>query len=546
MLTRRHFVGGLSGAAIAAGGLSLLGAPAFGSTLPRVAPRDFAAALQAMREIVGKAYVFVTDEQLVGYRDHFAMGPPEDHAASGAVAPRTVEEVVKLLKVANDHGIPVWTISTGRNLGYGGAAPRMPGTLVLDLKRMNRILEVNEAQAYAVVEPGVSYKDLFEHLQRIGSKLWIDCAAPAWGGVIGNLMDRGVGYTPMGEHFLMQQCGMQVVLSDGTVVETGLGAQVGNAAQYTYRYGHGPWIDGLFTQSNFGVVTRMGVQLMPEPPGYRPYMITFEGEEAIEPLTEAIRPLKLAQIIPNAATSTELIWEAAVQVRKDQYYDGSGPLPASARRRIKQDLEIGDWNFYGALYGPEPVMDANWEVVADSLGSIPGAKIVQASRQQESVAYSYRAELMRGVPNLTEFGCVTWIPNAGHVGFGPVVPVDGELALKQYRRIKELTHQAGFDYFGEFVVGWRDMHHIFMPAFQLGNEEEGRRLRNLVERLIDEAAADRYGVYRTHLDFMDKVAGTYDWNDGALGKLNAKLKKALDPTGILAPGKSGIWPEARS
>ena len=129
MLTRRHFVGGLSGAAIAAGGLSLLGAPAFGSTLPRVAPRDFAAALQAMREIVGKAYVFVTDEQLVGYRDHFAMGPPEDHAASGAVAPRTVEEVVKLLKVANDHGIPVWTISTGRNLGYGGAAPRMPGGL---------------------------------------------------------------------------------------------------------------------------------------------------------------------------------------------------------------------------------------------------------------------------------------------------------------------------------------------------------------------------------------------------------------------------------
>lgn len=546
MLTRRHFVGGLSGAAIAGGGLSLFGSPAFGSGLPRVAPHDFAAALQVMREIVGKAFVFVTDEQLVGYRDHFAMGPPEEHAASGAVAPRTVEEVVRLLKVANDYGIPVWTISTGRNLGYGGAAPRMPGTLVLDLKRMNRILEVNEAQAYAVVEPGVSYKDLYDHLQRIGSKLWIDCAAPGWGGVIGNLMDRGVGYTPMGEHFLMQQCGMQVVLSDGTVVETGLGAQGGNAAQYAYRYGHGPWIDGLFTQSNFGVVTRMGVQLMPEPPGYRPYMITFEGEEAIEPLTEAIRPLKLAQIIPNAATSTELIWEAAVQVRKDQYYDGSGPLPISARRKIKQDLDIGDWNFYGALYGPEPVMDANWEVVADSLGSIPGAKIVPASRQQESVAYSYRAELMRGVPNLTEFGCVTWIPNAGHVGFGPVVPVDGELALKQYRRIKELTHQAGFDYFGEFVVGWRDMHHIFMPAFQLGNEEEGRRLRNLVERLIDEAAADRYGVYRTHLDFMDKVAGTYDWNDGALGKLNGKLKKALDPTGILAPGKSGIWPEARS
>lgn len=547
MLSRRHFVGGLSGAAVAsAGGFSLLHSPALSAKVASVAPGQLAAALAAMRDIVGKPNVFSTSETLVGYRDHFALGPPEEHAASGAVAPQTVEEVIRVLKVANEFAIPVWTISTGRNLGYGGAAPRMPGTLVLDLRRMNRILEVNEEQAYAVVEPGVSYKDLYEHLQRIGSKLWIDCAAPGWGGVVGNLMDRGVGYTPMGEHFLMQQCGMQVVLSDGTVVETGLGAQAGNSAQYAYRYGHGPWIDGLFTQSNFGVVTRLGVQLMPEPPGYRPYMITFDGEESIEPLSEAIRPLKLAQIIPNAATSTELVWEAAVQVRKDQYYGGDGPLPDSARRKLKQDLEIGDWNFYGALYGPAPVMDANWEVIADSLGSIPGAKIVPAEREKTSAAYSYRAKLMRGVPNMTEFGCVAWIPNAGHVGFGPVVPVDGALALAQYRRIRELTTKAGFDYFGEFVVGWRDMHHIFMPAFQLGNEAQGKRLRALVEALIDEAAADRYGVYRTHLNFMDKVASTYDWNDGALAQLNAGLKKALDPAGILAPGKSGIWPEAKA
>jgi 4-cresol dehydrogenase (hydroxylating) len=116
----------------------------------------------------------------------------------------------------------------------------MPGTLVLDLKRMNRIIEVNERHAYAVVEPGVSYRDLYRHLQMTDSKLWIDCAAPGWGGVVGNLLDRGVGYTPMGEHFLQQQCGMQLVLSDGTVVDTGMGGQPGRSAEHTYRYGHGP------------------------------------------------------------------------------------------------------------------------------------------------------------------------------------------------------------------------------------------------------------------------------------------------------------------
>ena len=62
------------------------------------------------------------------------------------------------------------------------------------------------------------------------------------------------------------------------------------------------------------------------------------------------------------------------------------------------------------------------------------------------------------------------------------------------------------------------------------------------DALISETAKAGYGEYRTHLDYMDLVADSYDWNGGALGKLNEKVKNALDPNGILAPGKSGIWP----
>jgi 4-cresol dehydrogenase (hydroxylating) len=545
MLTRRRFVQ----ASTMAAGLGLVGPHAVWAAdgTPVVLPAGVTAnvfneGLRAMRAVVGNAFVFADTENLIGYNDHFAMKPVEAHAPSAAVAPKTVAEVQGILKIAREHGIPLWTISTGRNLGYGGPAPRMPGTIVLDLKRMNRIIEVNERHAYAVVEPGVSYTDLYRHLRRTGSKLWIDCAAPGWGGVVGNLLDRGVGYTPLGEHFLMQQCGMQVVLADGTVVDTGLGGQRGQSARYTYRYGHGPWLDGLFTQSNYGVVTQVGVQLMPEPPGYRPYMVTFPDEDAIEPLTDAIRPLKLAQIIPNAATSTELIWEAAVAVRKDQYYSGDGPVPDSARQRLMADLGVGAWNFYGALYGTEEMMDATWPVIRDALGTIKGARFYTAEDRRGHAAFEYRAKLMRGEPNMTEFGTVAWIPNAAHVGFGPVVPVDGPLALRQYHRARDLSHAAGFDYFGEFIVGWRDMHHILMPAFRRDDPEEQNRLLALIEALIDDAATHHFGVYRTHLDFMDKVAGSFAWNDHALARLNGAIKEGLDPAGILAPGKSGIWP----
>jgi len=544
MLTRRDFVW----TSLAATTLASLFPPevraASGGTLlpPGVSKAAFADAMRQMGTVVGPSNVFLGEVALAGYQDHFAMTPPEQHAPCGAVAPANLEQILGVLQVAREHRIPIWTISTGRNFGYGGPAPRLPGTLVLDLKRMNRVLEVNETHAYAVVEPGVSYKDLYEHLQRIGSKLWIDCAAPGWGGVVGNLLDRGVGYTPMGEHFLSQQCGMQVVLSDGTVVETGMAGQQAGTAEYCYRYGHGPWVDGLFTQSNFGIVTRLGVQLMPQPPGYRPYMVTFPDDDAIEPLTEAVRPLKLAQIIPNAATSTELLWEASVQVRKDQYFKGDGPVPDSVRERLKSDLGVGAWNFYGGLYGPPAVMDANWRVIQAALGQVRGAKFFFAEDRKGHAAFDYREKLMRGEPNLTEFGTIAWIPNAGHVGFGPVVPVDGKLALAQYEMVRSESNKAGFDYFGEFIVGWRDMHHIYMPAFRLDDPAEHERMRGLLTRLIDKAADDHYGVYRTHLDFMDKVAGTYGWNEGALGRFNHRLKRALDPAGILAPGKSGIWP----
>jgi 4-cresol dehydrogenase (hydroxylating) flavoprotein subunit len=406
---------------------------------------------------------------------------------------------------------------------------------------MNRVIEVNEKLAYAVVEPGVSYFDLYRHLQKIGSKLWIDCAAPGWGGVIGNLMERGAGYTPYGEHFLTL-CGMQVVLPDGTVIETGTGAQRGRSAFHTYKYGRGPSIDGLFTQSNFGVVTRIGIHLMPQPPGYRPYMVALPEEDDIEQFMDIIRPLKLAMLIPNAATCVELHWEAAMEVSRSEFYDGPAPLPASVRRRIMDRIGCGNWNFYGALYGSEQEMDNTWKVLHDRFSQIRGAQFYFEKDKGKQPAFSYRAKLMRGVPNMTEFNTLNWIANGAHVGFGPIIPVDGRIALEQYRYVRDAANRLGFDYFGEFIVGWRDMHHIFMPTFSRGDAAQKRKMFELINLLIDEAAKRSQGVYRTHLDFMDRVAATYSWNEGALAQLNRKLKGVFDPNGFLAPGKSGIWP----
>lgn len=506
-------------------------------------PATLAAALERFRSIVGADWVF-DEARLASYRDPYPLSnDAAEHSPGGAVAPASVEEVQEIVKVANELGIPLWPVSRGNNFAYGGSAPVMSGTVVLDMSRMNRILEVNEQFGYALVEPGVSYFDLYEYIQARGLKLWLDVPDPGWGSVMGNALDHGVGYTPYGDHFGMQ-CGMEVCLPDGELVRTGMGAMEGSNTWQLFKYGFGPYVDGIFSQSNFGIVTKMGIWLMPEPAGYRPYMITFEREEDIEQVAEILRPLKVGMVIQNAATIRSLLLDAAIHETKRKYYAGSGPVPASVYRDIMADQQIGMWNFCGALYGPPPVTDALWSVIRESFSQIPGAKFYfPEDRTREFDILLHRAETMRGVPKLTEFNFLNWNGGGGHVGFSPVSPITGPDAIKQYRFVSELVREYGFDYMGLMAAGWRDMHHVTVVVYDKNSPEEIRRMDELFNVLVDTAAAQGYGEYRTHVRYMDRIAKTFNWNNGSLWRMHETIKDALDPKGIIAPGKSGIWPK---
>lgn len=84
--------------------------------------------------------------------------PKQHFVSSAVVAPRDVPEVQAIMRLCNEFEIPVWPFSIGRNVGYGGAAPRVPGSIGLDMGRnMRKIIDVNIDGAYAIVEPGVTF-----------------------------------------------------------------------------------------------------------------------------------------------------------------------------------------------------------------------------------------------------------------------------------------------------------------------------------------------------------------------------------------------------
>jgi len=150
-----------------------------------------------------------------------------------------------------------------------------------------------------------------------------------------------------------------------------------------------------------------------------------------------------------------------------------------------------------------------------------------------------------GTPMTFPMQNVNWYGGrGGHIGFSPIIEQDGDKALAQFERTYSRYKEWGMDYQGSFAFGERHLTNVNAMVFNKDDPEMMAKVDPFFRTLVADAKEQGYGEYRTHLDYMDLVAGTYDFNNNALLRLNEKVKNALDPNGIIAPGKSGIWPSA--
>lgn len=507
--------------------------------LPKgVSENRFDAAIAKFKAALGADQVQTSEEHLRPYTKVMMAVDAAKHTPSAVVMATTVEQVQAVVKICNEYKIPVWTISTGRNFGYGSAAPVERGQIVLDLRKMNKILHVDPDLCTALVEPGVTYQQLYDYLEENKLPLMLSFSAPSTlAGPVGNTMDRGVGYTPYGEHFLMQ-CGMEVVLANGDVLRTGMGGVKGDKAWQVFKWGYGPTLDGMFTQSNYGICTKMGFWLMPKPPVIKPFEIQFEEESDISEIVELLRPLRIANIIPNAVVIAGVLWEASTcNTRRSDYIKEPGATPDAILKQIQKDKHLGAWNVYAALYGSPEQVEVNWKIVTETLRKAGKGKIITQEQAGDTQPFKYRSQLMSGIPNLQEFGLYNWRGGGGSMWFAPVSQARGSECEKQMRLAKRILNKHGLDYVGEFIVGWRDMHHVIDVLYDRTSEEETQRANTCFAELLDEFEKEGYAVYRVNTAFQERVAQSY----GPVKRdVERKIKRALDPNGILAPGKSGI------
>ena len=532
---------------------------------PGVSAKDWSAALEAFAGVVGKDWLFTSDEDLALYKDAYSpfWGEPEEKHASAAVAPQSADEVQAIMRIANKFKIPIYPISTGRNLGYGGSAPVLSGSVVLDLKRMNRILEVSEKNAYALVEPGVSYFDLYRYIQEKGLKVWIDCPDPGWGSLIGNALDHGGGYTThMYRVHFDAHCGMEVVLADGTVMRTGMGALPGAKTWQQYKFGYGPWIDGMFSQSNFGVVTKMGFWLMPEPEAYLSGTVTVFKHDDLAPMVDILNELENNGIyngMPFFGSPLQGPLDPGEALRNPMapgvqalFAKPGGPTPADFEAYCAAN-NVGYWAVKLQFYGPPEVIQAQWNYSKRKFSSIAGVKFEDGELVKLPLTDDMKKKVHGvafGIPSLQIFfigarSDTNPTPGNGHIWFSPIIPRDAASIFEAQKVFGDAARELGLGALNPLQLPgtyWQRAF-IFIFGFPITHDvETNKKNRAAFKKLIKICADHGWGEYRTAPAYMDAVADVYSFNNHALMRFHERVKDAIDPNGIISAGRYGIWP----
>lgn len=530
-------------------------------------------AMDEIRQIVGLENL-ILDPHLVKQKSEDII--PKTHSARAFAYPSDILQIQKILAVANKYGLPLWPVSQGKNWGYGAASPALDGALVLGLEKMNRILEVNTELAFAVVEPGVTFRQLHSHLVNNNIPLWVDCTdGPPDGSVMGNSLERGIGETDYGDHF-GNVCGMEVVLPDGSLLRTGGGPMENFKSWNTYKWGVGPSIDGLFSQSNFGIVTKMGVWLRPKPEKFLSCLFELRDPKNFSILIDRLRELQLQGVLQS---KVHLINEVATRaVCVENYSDSEQTL---------RGYKLPSWSFAAGLYGDKNQVRVNSQAIRAALCPLGTLQFISEHKLKLIQSLSKRLRSWKEIKSLS--GVADWIcrviigkplplmeilphvhaieqgdpsdhfvkhaylksktrkPKTGDINpvrdqcglvwFGPMVPLTGHDVTHLLSLTEPLFKKFNFEFYVALMVGNPRTAIVLLSIFyDKSNPLETARAEELYFALGKITQQEGYQQYRTSTLYMGKVLAT------APEFLNfcQKLKTALDPNGILAPGKYGI------
>ena len=491
---------------------------------------------------------------------------PTSERVVALVRPGSRKEIQECVRAANTHLVPLYPVSTGKNWGFGSRVPAFDGCAILDLGRLDRIVELDEELAYVVIEPGVTQRALYAYLQEhTAGRLWIDATSSSFdASVIGNLLERGHGVTMYCDH---AACAVdyEVVLATGECIHTGYGMFPDARTSELDFWGLGPSLTGLFSQSNFGIVTRATVWLMRAPEYSEVGFFTVSDNDAFAALIDEVRPLRLDRILKNGPFFGN-VYQAVQKVMTYPWTatDGAVPLPLSTALELAAPHRYSLWNGSIGLTGAVEEVALQRERLTRALTG-KASWFTFVNHELKNLAQEFPPSRHREVRSViagfngavggTGLPAVYWRiggppadltdmdPDRDRCGFKfwtVTSPFRGRDAREVAALATEIVLRHGFEpSIGILPVRERTLQFHIACAYDRRVEGHDRTVMACHGEL-SAALMDR-GYYPTRLGI-----GSGDVlmrSEPAYRTVVEALKRTLDPAGILAPGRYVPSPE---
>lgn len=484
--------------------------------------------------------------------------------------PETQEQVADILQIAQRWKVPVYPVSTGNNWGYGSANPVEDDCVILDLSRLDRISDFDPEMGVVTVGPGVTQGALRDFLDRHDG----DYLVPVTGAgptcsILGNALERGYGITPITDHFAAVTK-IEAILPDGSLYRTPLSELGGAEIDGLFKWGLGPYLDGLFSQGNFGVVVNMTIALAPAPETVTAFFFSTKDDAKLEALVPKVRAVLRAlsgSVVAINLLNSQRMLSMMAPFPEDKAIDGV--LPTHEIQALADSHGVPAWSGVGAIYASREMVGAARRTLRRILGPVTDRLVfinrrrVKAARTIARVLPSRLAtrvkgmadtlsgalEIMHGTPNEVALALAYWrsgtLPEPGQpknpardgcglIWFAPLVPIRGDDVRRYTEMIERICPQYGVNPLITLTtVNDRCFDSTVPLLFDRRDPDATARARECYRALLDAGQREGFLPYRLNVDAMDTL------NNGrsALPGLASQLKAAVDPNFILAPGR---------
>jgi 4-cresol dehydrogenase (hydroxylating) len=540
--------------------------------IPSVSPlhSNLEIAAREWRTILGAAGVIVGAEVEMRYAANTAG---ISRRIPVALIPRNSGEVASLVKIAARHKTPLYPISTGKNWGYGCANPVTDDCAIVDLSQMNRILAFDAELGLVTVQPGVTQRMLAEYLDGNGLQFMVPVTgAGPDASLLGNAMERGHGLTPHADHFAAVMS-LEAVLPDGQIYRSAMTEAGGDDVNHAFKWGIGPYLDGLFTQGNFGIATQITIALAPTPERVEAFFFSVK-EEHLETAVSTVRGI--LNSVGDVAGAINLMNARRMLSMVEQYPSGRVPSGCVMPRAVADELasrnQITAWTGVGALYGTAKVVRAARFMIRRALRPFARCLVflthneVQVARKATTWIPFLRNSRMAGMLERAEAFLlvasgrpsdialplaywksgrrpVTGQPlnpardGCGLLWYAPLVPMKSEQVRVHVEMVDRICVEHGMESLITLTSLSNRCFVCTVPLlFDRENPEESARAHACYDALFKAGKREGFLPYRLSVHAMQHIVDPSmpSW------KICSAIKRAIDPDDLISPGRYAL------